>query len=166
MRGSPSAHRGVGRRSAVWALGVAVRITLFGGTGRFGWRLGCRAAGGLDAVDDIAAIVENAASPVRDRGDRAAIRVGRDDTGGRRRRIFRIAQRCCRARLAHWPVRRVRAVRTVECPREYTVLMVVDRQGAEVRRRRACRVLGRGWGARGGEVRAMPDVSPGQAVWC
>jgi hypothetical protein len=31
------------------------------------------------------------------------------------------------------------AVRTAECPREYTVLMVVDRQGAEVRRRRACR---------------------------
>src|ERR1022692_305633 len=33
---------------------------------------------------------------------------------------------------------------------EYTVLMVVDRESAEVRRRRACRVLGRAWGAGGG----------------
>jgi hypothetical protein len=121
-------------RSAAQAVSLATRLAR------------CR---GLDTVDDIAAIVENAASPVRDRSDRAAIRVGRDDTG-RMRRIFRIAQRCCRARLVHWPGRRVRAVRTVECPREYTVLMVVDRQGAEVRRRRACRVLGRAWDARGG----------------
>src|SRR5450755_197747 len=37
---------------------------------------------------------------------------------------------------------------------EYTVLMVVDRRGAEVRRRQACRALGRAWGAggRGGEL--------------
>jgi hypothetical protein len=33
-------------------------------------RPGCRAAGGLDAVDGIAAVVKNAASSVRDHGDR------------------------------------------------------------------------------------------------
>jgi hypothetical protein len=32
---SASAHRRVGRRSAVWALGVVARSTLFGGTGCF-----------------------------------------------------------------------------------------------------------------------------------
>jgi hypothetical protein len=45
------------------------RITPFGGTRPLRWRPGCRAAGGLDAVDDIVAIVKNAASPIRDDGD-------------------------------------------------------------------------------------------------
>jgi hypothetical protein len=52
-----------------WALHVAHGSTPFGGTRPLRWRPGCRAAGGLDAVDDIVAIVKNAASPIRDDGD-------------------------------------------------------------------------------------------------
>ena len=62
------------------------------------------------------------------------------------------------ARLARWPGRRIRAVRIAECPGEYTVLMVVDRQGADVPRHPARSVLGRS----AGERWAVPDVSPGQ----
>jgi hypothetical protein len=46
----------------VWALRVAARIIPFGGTA-VRWHPGCRAAGGLDAVDDIAVILENATQP-------------------------------------------------------------------------------------------------------
>ena len=60
---------------------------------------------------------------------------------------------------------RVRAVFTVECPGECTVLMVVARRGADVMRHRAYPVLGRAWGAHGGGVRIMPDVSPGQVAY-
>ena len=52
--------------------------------------------------------------------------------------------------MAHWLGRRVRAVPATECPGEYAVLLVVARQGADVRRHRAFPVLGRAWGAGGG----------------
>ena len=48
--------------------------------------------------------------------------------------------------------RPVRVVRAVERPAEYTALMVVARQGADVRRHPARPVLGRAWDARGGGV--------------
>jgi hypothetical protein len=54
--------------------------------------------------------------------------------------------------LARWPGGRVRAVRTVECPGEYTVAMVVAHQRTNVRRHQVSLVLGRAWDARGGGV--------------
>ena len=58
------------------------------------------------------------------------------------------------------------AVRTAEVPPEHAVLMVVARQGADVRRRRAHPVLGRTWGARGGGgCGSCRGVSPGQMAY-
>jgi hypothetical protein len=45
------------------------------------------------------------------------------------------------------------------------VLMVVARQGADVRRHRARRLLRRAWGARGRGSGGTPDVSPGQIAY-
>ena len=56
---------------------------------------------------------------------------------------------------------------SVTCPaeRQRAVFIAVARQGADVRRHRARAVPGRAWGARGGGVRAMPGVSPGQVTY-
>src|ERR1035437_8632389 len=56
---------------------------------------------------------------------------------------FKIAQCYYRGLVGALARPRGSAVRTVECPDECTVLMVVARQGAEVRRHRASPVRGR-----------------------
>jgi hypothetical protein len=122
------------------------------------WRPGCRAAGRLDAVDDIAAIMQNAVSPVRDHGAPPVPLRNPRPSARDRRQDRSLQDRSAPLPGPRWRAagRRVRAVRTVECPRQYTVLMVVDRQGADVSRHRARPLLGACLGRARRGVRIMP----------
>jgi hypothetical protein len=107
-------------------LHVAARITSFGLHRPFRWRPGCRAAGGLDAVDDIEAIVKNAASPGRDHGDPPAplqqsAPVGtRSGTG--EVAFSKIAQRCYRSPIGALARPQGSGSSYRGVPGEYTVL--------------------------------------------